>query len=166
MSEKRMVRRSVAIALGVVCIILIAGIVEIRLYYLVQDIEKDETITRLNIEAFNKNSQISQLKSNVTNLQNQVNNLTDILNLNKSAVWYNGTLLIVPPLELTMLEKNAPYAEYVSVQVSSPQGNETIILLIYYSEVLKYRHEDSINLGSNGTAISLCCLQAWLSIFL
>jgi uncharacterized coiled-coil protein SlyX len=93
MKPKKMVRRSVAIALGIICIILIAGMVEIWLSYLVQDIEKDETINILHIEVFNKDSQISQLNlqmedqnnsisslssqisqlnSNVTSLQNQV----------------------------------------------------------------------------------------------
>jgi hypothetical protein len=81
------------------------------------------------------------------------NDLADILNLNKSSVWYNGTLQIVPLLELTMLEESAPYAGYVSVQVSSSQGNETLVMLIYHSEVLDYRNEDSITLGSNETAI-------------
>jgi hypothetical protein len=96
---------------------------------------------------------LNQTQANVTNLQNQMNSLTDTLSLNKSTIWYNGTLQIVPLLELTMLDENAPYAGYVSVHASSPPTNETVVELIYYSEALNFRHDESINLGSNGTGI-------------
>jgi len=80
MSEKAMVSRSVAIALGIICIILIAGMVEIWLL-----------ISSLN-------SQVSQLSINVKNLQNQVDNLTSILNLDEP--YAHSQLLAYPTVNI------------------------------------------------------------------
>jgi hypothetical protein len=115
----------------------------------------DSQVSQLTINATNLQNQVNSLNLNVTDFQNQVNNLTDALNLHKFTVWYNETIRLVPPLELygTTLEEHAPYAGYVSVHASSLQGNETVVEFVYYSEALDYRHEDSVNLGSNGTAI-------------
>jgi hypothetical protein len=158
MSEKKTVRRSVAIALGIICIVLVGGLAGAFAYYVPMINEKNNTISslnsqvsQLNTNATNLQNQIDSLDFSVTNLQNQVNNLTDIFNLRKSTIWYDGTLLIVPLLELTSLEENVPYAGYVSVQVSSSQSNETVVLVVYSSQVLRY--ENSINLGSSETAI-------------
>jgi len=80
MSEKAMVSRNVAIALGIICIILIAGMVEIWLL-----------ISSLN-------SQVSQLSINVKNLQNQVDNLTSILNLDEP--YAHSQLLAYPTVNI------------------------------------------------------------------
>jgi predicted PurR-regulated permease PerM len=150
MSEKKMVRRSVAIALGIGCIVVVACLVGAFSYFI---IDKNNTISSLNSQVTNLRNQIDSLNLNITNLQNQMNNLSDILNLRKSNIWYNGTLVIVPLLELTVLDENAPYAGYVSVQVSWSQSNETVVIVIYYSIALQYRQEESRTLSSNGTAI-------------
>jgi hypothetical protein len=144
MSEKQVVSRSVASALGIICIILTALVA----YFTVTVISAQNSYNNLQDE--NKQLQ-TWLAGNITDLQNQVNNLTDILNLRKSTIWYNGTLHIVPLLELTSLEENAPYAGYVSVQVSSSQSNETIVEVVYANQVLRY--DNSISLGSSGTAV-------------
>jgi uncharacterized coiled-coil protein SlyX len=108
MSEKKMVRRVIAIALVVtICFILVAVAVEMVLSFSVQVTEKDETITNLNIEVFNKDSQISQLNSNITDLQNQLTsqnstinlltsnltNLQEIANLQKSTLMYDDSVV-------------------------------------------------------------------------
>jgi predicted PurR-regulated permease PerM len=157
MSEKKTVRRSVAIALGIVCIVVVAGLVGAFAYY-VND--KNNTISSLNsqVSQLNTNAtslrnQIDSLNFNVTNLQNQVNNLTDILNLSKSMVLYNGTLTIFPLLELTMLDESVPYAGYVSVQVSSSQSNATVIITVVWNYYPVLRYQNDFNLGTSGTAI-------------
>jgi hypothetical protein len=43
--KRKWSERSVAISLGIICIILVAGMVEIWLSHLVQDIKKEEPIT-------------------------------------------------------------------------------------------------------------------------
>jgi cell division protein FtsB len=156
MKPKKMVGRNVAIALGIICIVLIALIA----YFTVTSISAQNSYN--NLQNQNKQLQtwldgnetlLNQTQINYTSLQNQMNNLTDILSINKSTIWYDGTLQIVPALEATMLDENAPYPGYVSVHASSPPTNETVVELVYYSEVLNFRHDESINLGSNGTAI-------------
>lgn len=84
MSERKIVRRSVAIALGIICIVLIAGIVELWFAYLVEKDyrnDDDNKIAGLNDLLSNANNQISQLYSNITNLQNQVASQTSTINL-------------------------------------------------------------------------------------
>jgi len=108
MSEKKMVRRVIAIALVVtICFILVAVAVEMVLSLSVHVTEKDETITNLNIEVFNKDSQISQLNSNITDLQNQLTsqnstinlltsnltNLQEIASLQKSTLMYDDSVI-------------------------------------------------------------------------
>jgi uncharacterized protein HemX len=127
---KKMVRRSVAVALGIICIVVVAGLVGGFGYFMLVVDDKDNTISLLTSQMSNKDTQISQLNStisslnsrisqlntnatslrnqidslnsNVTNLQSQVNNLTDILNLSKSTVLYNGTVTIISSTELAM----------------------------------------------------------------
>jgi cell division protein FtsL len=180
-NEKKMVRRSVAIALGIICIVLVAGLVGGFGYFILTINDKDNTISSLNTQISSKDSQISQLNtqisdqnntifslnstlanadsqisqlnSNATNLQSQVNNLTDILNLGKSTTLYNGTVTIVPSTELAMLEENVPYAGYVSVQVSSSQSNATVIITVVWDYYPVLRYQNDFNLGSSGTAI-------------
>lgn len=79
MSEKRVVRRSVTIALGIICIILIAGLGGVIVTYTVVISNRDSQIASIYSQIADQNhtisslySQISQLNSNVTNLQNQV----------------------------------------------------------------------------------------------
>lgn len=153
MSEKKMVRRSVAIALGIVCIILIAGIAEIWLYYLVQDINKNETITSLNNQVFNDDSKISSL-------QNQVSNLTDALNLQESTVWVDGGTVNIMNISPTY-EENASFAGYVSVKVSS-QYNVTVEVS-YLSHEVSY--ENSIIVGNSGTAVFPVLPSSSISIY-
>lgn len=73
MSEKKVVRRSVVIALGIICIVLASSLVGTLVYYVSLINDKDSAISALN-------SQISQLTSNVTNLQNQVTGLQTQVN--------------------------------------------------------------------------------------
>jgi hypothetical protein len=160
MSEKKVVGRRMFIALEIVCIILLACVVGATSLYQLQINDKDNTISSLNsqISQLNTNatslrSQIDSLNLSITNLQSQVNNLTDILSLRKSTTLYNGTVTIVPPFELTMLDFNIPYAGYVLVKVSSPQINETVIIDVIWWIYPILRYQNDFNLGNNGTAI-------------
>jgi uncharacterized coiled-coil protein SlyX len=175
---KKMVRRSVAVALGIICIVVVAGLAGVFAYYIndknstisslntqisnkdsqisqlnAQISDQNSTISSLNSTLANADSQISQLNSNATTLQSQVNNLTDILNLGKSTTLYNGTVTIVTSTELAMLEENVPYAGYVSVQVSSSQSNATVIITVVWNYYPVLRYQNDFNLGSSGTAI-------------
>jgi predicted PurR-regulated permease PerM len=84
MSEKKTARRSVAIALGIVCIILLAGIGGAMAYYTMTINDKN---TKYDALTNYKNQLETWLAGNITDLQNQVNDLNDTLNLGKSTVW-------------------------------------------------------------------------------
>jgi len=114
---KRVVRRSVAIALAMICIVLVAGIGGAILYYASVVSDKDKTISSQNsqisglgnqksqlqtwlignetllnqTQANNTNLQkeIDSLNSNVANLQNEVTNL-HIAYTNNSTIWVNN----------------------------------------------------------------------------
>jgi uncharacterized protein YlxW (UPF0749 family) len=73
---KKMVRRSVAVALGIICIVLVVvGLVGTVTYVMPMINDKDDTISSLNLK-------ISQLNTNNTNLQDQINQLQTWLNGN------------------------------------------------------------------------------------
>ena len=142
MGEKRMVSKNVAIALGIICIVLIAvSVVEIAYYTSIVD-DKVNTIYSLN-------TQISQLNSNITSLQNMVGNMTDILNLQESTVWVSGETIDL--MKTIPYQENASYAGYIVAQVSSSQSNETVVITRYSSNGLNY--DNRVNVGSGGTAI-------------
>ena len=121
MSEKKMVSRNVAIALGIICILLIAitayfsvtGISAQNSYNNLQNqnnqlrtwLNGNETLlnqtqTWLDDNVTTYNSQINSLDSQVANLQNILNGLTngtgiplDII-VNNSSAWVNKTVLV------------------------------------------------------------------------
>lgn len=88
MSEKRVVRRSLAVGLGMICVILIVGVVGAVVAYssIVSGKDnaiasKDSQIASLNSQLSSLESQVSSLNAQVANLQNQVDNLTNWLNV-------------------------------------------------------------------------------------
>jgi prefoldin subunit 5 len=97
MSEKKVVRRTVALALGVICIVLIAGLGGAMAYYTVTINSKDKTISQLNATIEDQNNTINQLIANITNLQNQNANLQAWLDgnetlLNQTQAWLAGNI--------------------------------------------------------------------------
>lgn len=131
---KKMIRRGVAVALGIICIILVACLGGLMAYYTFAISDRDNTISSknnqidsLNTQISRKNSQISQLNSNLTNLQNQVNNLTDVLNLNRSTVWVSGKEVNLWSRD-PVYEGNVTYAGYIVVHVSTGWPNNTLVM--------------------------------------
>jgi cell division protein FtsL len=87
---KKMVRRSVAVALGIICIVLVAGLVGVFAYYMPMISDKDNTISSLNLK-------ISQSNTNNTNLQDQIDQLQAWLDgnetlLSQTQTWLNGNI--------------------------------------------------------------------------
>lgn len=116
MSEKKFVRRSVAIGLGTICVIVVAGLVGAFAYYHYTPIisDKDATLSFLNSEINQLNSTllslqeqagadnftIDSLKANIAYLQDQLNELLNatilpiaIITSNPSA-WVNRTVVV------------------------------------------------------------------------
>jgi hypothetical protein len=157
MKPKKIVSKSVAMALGIICIILIA----LTAYFTVTGISARDSYN--NLQNQKKQLQtwldgnetlLSQIQVNNTNLQNQVNNFTDIVNLGKSTVWVSGGTVNLWDGDLgnnPEYVENVPYAGCVAVYVSSPYCNETTVKVTYSSQGLNYTN--SINLGTGGTAL-------------
>jgi len=172
MSEKKVVRRSVAIALGIICIIFIAGLGGVMAYYSMVVNDKNTTYGSYVSShshtdsdynslqsAYNNyvsshshtNSEYDSLSSQNTNLQNQVNDLTGIVNLAKSTIWVNQQTVSQPAGSYSEWTFSATYAGYISVVVYSSTTSNTGVRVIYSSHGASY--DNQIGVGTGGTAV-------------
>jgi outer membrane murein-binding lipoprotein Lpp len=147
MSEKKVVSRTVAIALGIICVILVGAVV----VYTSIISGKDNTISSLNFQITDKDSQISSLNTQKTSLQNQVNDLTDITNLAKSTVWVSNQAVNQPASYYVHWTRSASYAGYVLVNVQTSTTTNTYVRVIYSSHGVSY--DNQIGVGTGGTAV-------------
>jgi cell division protein FtsL len=147
----KVVGRNVAIALGILCIILAVGIVGAFAYYIPIVSDKDNTLTTLNSQVSAKDSQISQLNSNITSLQNQVNDLTSNLNLAKSETWVNSQTVSQPAGSYNGWIRSTTYVGYVMVNVESSTTDKTYIEVLWYSYGIYYGN--TISVGVSGTGV-------------
>jgi len=181
--SKRVAGRSAAMALGIICILLIAstayfwitGISAQNSYDTLQNQNKqlqkwlDGNETLLNqTQANNTNlqNQIDSLNSNVTNLQNQMNNF-HIGSTENSTIWVNNEIVhtnenvydaeIGENLTLNgfVIGSYAPSAGYVSVRVSS-NNNSTYVGLgtpYFNGTYISFPTYDQFNVGFGGTVV-------------
>jgi hypothetical protein len=105
LSEKKSVSRVVAIALGVVCIILVASLAG--------------TIAII----YSRDSTISSLQYENSNLQFQANELNSTANLSKIDLWQWGVNVSQPPASYSSWNFSAGYAGYLTVQVNPSQNS-------------------------------------------
>jgi DNA-binding transcriptional ArsR family regulator/flagellar basal body-associated protein FliL len=150
---KKVVGRSVAIALGIICILLIASLGGIMAYYTMTIRNKENelgsanntvsqlntNITNLQNQNTNLQNQIDSLNSVFTNLQNQVNNF-HIGNTENSTIWVNNKIvqtnenvsiqtsenISVVGIENVGWGTYVPSGGYVSIRVSS-NNNSTYV---------------------------------------
>jgi uncharacterized coiled-coil protein SlyX len=165
MSEKRVVGRNVAIALGIICIVLVVGLIGAVTNYTSimrtkddtiaslnsQITDKDNTISSLNLQIASKDSQISSLNSQIVDLQNQINNLNSIINLEKSTVWVDDQTVSQPAGSYTYWTVSAGYAGYISVWVQTSTTSNTYVRVIWSSYGVNF--DQSITVGVSGTAV-------------
>ena len=141
MSEERVVRRSVAIVLGLLCAILVVVVVAVLAYY----------TPMIN----GKNFRISALSSQVTNQQDQIGDLTNILNLNNSTVWVNEENVSSPANSYAAWSSTGiviPYAGYVSVQVDSYSTSlNNYVRMVWSSHELAFDYKEGFSI--NGTTV-------------
>lgn len=149
---QKMVNRNAAIILGVICIFLIAGIVETWLYYLGPDKEKDEMINTLNWLVTNQNNTISSLNSQVSSLDNEVASLqhqtnnTHIWGEENSTVLVNNETGIESSISPAYNLGNLSAAGYLSVLISS-NNTSTKVGLYYTANSMDYAYETVLGLG-------------------
>ena len=141
MSEERVVRRIVPIVLGLLCVILVVILVGVLAYY----------TTKIN----GKNFQISSLSSQVTNQQDQIGDLTSLLNLYSSTVWVNGENVSSPANRYAVWSSTGiviPYAGYVSVQVDSYSTSlNNYVRMVWSSHELAFDYKEGFSI--NGTTV-------------
>jgi len=144
MSEKEVVSRTVAIALGIICVILAVGLVGAVANYTSTISGKDNTIASLN-------SQITTKDNTISSLNSQVSDLTNTVNLAKSTVWVNDETANQPASSYTYWRVSANYAGYVSVVVHTSTTTNTYVRVIYSSHGVNY--DNQIGVGVGGTAV-------------
>ncbi|MGQ9642140.1 MAG: hypothetical protein ACUVUF_08530 [Candidatus Bathycorpusculaceae bacterium] len=172
MSEKKVVGRNVAIALGIICIVLAVGLVGAMINYTSiisgkdniiaslnsQITDKDNTIASLNSRIANlqtqitdKDNTIASLNSRIANLQTQVNELNSIIDLEKSTVWVYDQTISQPVSSYTYWTFSASYAGYIVVTVHTSTTDKTYVRVIWSSYGVDY--DESITVGASGTAV-------------
>jgi hypothetical protein len=177
--EKKVIGRNVAIALGIICIVLAVGLVGAIANYTSIINGKDNTIASKDSEIASLNSQIVdktntiyslnfQIESNdsqISSLRSQVNNLTDTVNLAKSTIWVNDqtvsqsassyTVWVGPTLwfspAILVPAFSTSYAGYVSVDVLSSNTTNTYVEVIWSAYGVSY--DNTITVGTSGTAV-------------
>ncbi len=174
-NERKVVRRSVAIALVAACIILVAGLGGALAYYIA---DKNNTISALNTELTTLQEQViaenetiaadsfklaeqnativydsshmSLLLSEVNNISTQVGLLEIKINLGFYKDWVENEAVSQPANSSTSWNYSADVAGLVVVHVSS-STNDTFVELSYvYNGWAKY--DNTVNVGSNGSA--------------
>jgi len=174
MSEKKVVGRTVAIALGIICITLIAGLAGAIAYYTTIINDKNTTYDSYVSNHTHTNSEYDNYVGNHSHtdseyngyvnthhhtdseydsLQNQVNDLNSIINLEKSTVWIDDQTISQPASSYTSWEPtfSAPYAGYVSVWVQTSTTDKTYVRVIWSSHGIDFNQQVSV--GASGTAL-------------
>ncbi|MCJ7559931.1 hypothetical protein MUO79_04855 [Candidatus Bathyarchaeota archaeon] len=163
-SQKKVVGRTVAIALGMVCIVLVAGLVGAIAVYTPmvnnlesQTAEKDNTISSLNSQisaltnlVANYANSLNQSDSEMAALNSQISVLTSIVYLNESEyLVYGQAGSLDADANTTVFTDVLYYAGYVSVYVQS-NSTTTYVEVIYSSYGVNY--DNNVTVGTSGTA--------------
>jgi uncharacterized coiled-coil protein SlyX len=158
MSERKVVSRNIAIALGVICVILVACLVWTLSYYTSIINEKDRriselesVITWLSNTLRNLEDRMHNLTSQVNNLQNRVNELNSIANLEKVEVIVNRETVNQPAGGYTSWRFGVGYAGYIVVRVHSSTTHNTYVRVIWSSHGVNY--DNIIYVGTSGEAV-------------
>jgi hypothetical protein len=174
-SPKRIVNRTVTLALGLICIVLAAGVVGAIAFY-------SPMVTNLESQLTEKENLISSMNATITSLQNslnqssssaatkdtqiaalnyQISNLFNYLNLNVTDLLvYNRTFSQDAGANTTIYYNTVQFAGYVTVAVQS-SSNKTYVQLIYSSYAVNYN--STITVGTSGTA-AFPVLPSYLAI--
>ena len=170
--RKKIVSRTMVIALGMICIVLVAGLVGAIAVYMPmvsnlesQIAEKDSTIFSLNSQVASLNSQVASLQANFEQLNStiedyqeaieafnqQVSYYLSVIYLNESGYLFaTQTLTQDANASTVVYDDNIRYAGYVSVAVES-NSTTTYALVMYSSYGVEYNH--NVTVGTGGTAV-------------
>jgi type II secretory pathway pseudopilin PulG len=162
-TPKKVVGRNVAVALGIICVILIASLAVVIYMAYSPDVSTSTTSLQSQINDLNStynsyvsththtNDEYNSLNSQNTNLQNQVDNLTSTLNLTKSDVWVASQTVSQPAGTYNFWTHSATYAGYVKVNVESSNTDKTYIEVLWSSYGVNYDY--NLSVGVSGTGV-------------
>jgi len=172
--QKKIVGRTMVIALGMICIVLAAGLVGAIAVYMPmvnslesQIAEKDSTISSLNLQVSSLTSQVLSLQdnleqsnTNITTLQKAIEALNSQVAFYLSVIYLNESGYLLQPATQTLTQNantstiiyngTINYAGYVSVAVES-SSNTTYAQVFYSSYGVNYDH--NVTVGTSGTAV-------------
>jgi hypothetical protein len=140
---KKMVSRSVAVALGIVCIILVAGLGGAVAYYTIKINNKDSTYNDYVAGHHHTDDDYASLSSENTNLNN-------IVNLTDSTVWVNDQTVNQGAGGSDYWSFSASYAGYVVVNVLSSTTSNAYVEVSYSASGANYLTSRTV--GYSGTA--------------
>jgi uncharacterized coiled-coil protein SlyX len=171
-AQRKIVSRKMVIALGMICIVLVAGLVGAIAVYMPmvsnlesQIAEKDSTIFSLNSQVSSLNSQVSSLQADFEQLNStiedykeaieafnqQVSYYLNILYLNESGYLFaTQTFTQDANASTVVYNDNIRYAGYVSVAVES-NSTTTYALVMYSSYGVEYNN--NVTVGTSGTVV-------------
>jgi hypothetical protein len=159
--EKKVVSRTLAIALGIVCIVLAVGLVGAVVDYTSIINDKNSTIS-------SQANTISSQASTISGYQSQVSDLTGKLGLSQSTVWVNDQTVSQPASYYSTWTESASYAGYVSVYVQSSSVLGTWVEVSYYSHGLNYSQaytgSQAINVGNSAIFPLLPCSSITIGV--
>lgn len=180
MSWKKVVNRNVAIGLGIICIILIAGLVGIFAYYWMQVNTLNDQKNNLNtiyqdyssthshsnseydaLVAY-KNRLETWLAGNITQLQGQINSLQSIVYLNVlQPILDRYTINQGAGAQSHVTSFQSNYAGYVWISLTSTTTNAYVTVEYWYKDSLfSFRK----TLGTSGEAF-FCVLPSSVAIY-
>jgi outer membrane murein-binding lipoprotein Lpp len=174
--QRKIISRTMVIALGLICIILAAGIVGAIAFYMpmvsnleFQIAEKNSTISSLNSQVSSLNSQILSLQADIEQINSTIEDYKDAQEdaqeaFNLQAEYYNSLLALnesgylLSPRSFTQAANTSDvvsnedigYAGYVSVAVES-SSNTTYVQLVYSSHGVNFNQ--NVTVGTGGTAV-------------
>ena len=169
-SQKKVFGKKVVVALGIICVVLLAGLVGALAFYIsmvnslnLQIAEKDETISSLNSQLAERDDIISSLNSQISTFQNtlaskdsQINSLNstilslyNYLYLNVSAILVYTSITQDANSSTSVWNYMLQFAGYIVVYVQS-SSNTTYVELSYSYREVDYRN--IVTVGTNGTA--------------
>ena len=170
--QKKIFGRTMVIALGMICIVLVAGLVGAIAVYMPmvnslesQIAEKNNTILSLNSQVLSLNSQVSSLQDNLEQINSTMSSYQDAIQTYNSQISYylsilylneSGYLVTAQPLtqdanaSTVVFNDILQYAGYVSVAVES-NSTTTYVQVVYSSYEVNYDH--NMTVGTSGTAV-------------
>ncbi|MGB9853631.1 MAG: hypothetical protein ACPLRY_02325 [Candidatus Bathyarchaeales archaeon] len=169
-SQKKVFGKKVVVALGIIFVVLLAGLVGTLAFYIprvnslnLQIAEKDKTISSLNSQLAEKDGIISSLNSQISTFQNSlaskdseikslnstILSLYDYLYLNASTLLVYTSVTQEANSSTTVWNYMLQFAGYITVYIQSSSNTTYVELSYSYHEV---DYHNTVTVGVNGTA--------------